>query len=212
MNWLAIIGGIGGVVIAIVVAFVGGSAAGSIISAYSQSLSDRYTDLARLRDQRAERLRETFKTLLRIAGTQSDMAREMSAIFQMGNVDERRTRIQEAIDTATNGYAEARIALRLEPKMFKEIDPLFDATQRAYIGFTLELDIRGRTPGRRSWELLEEEAKNVYSAVDTFHTAMVRILDELEQPIPPIPPRPWWFFLWGRQSPPSSGRRDALQR
>ena len=30
---------------------------------------------------------------------------------------------------------------------------------------------------------------------------MVRILDEREQLIPPIPPRPWWFFLWGKQSP-----------
>jgi len=60
------------------------------------------------------------------------------------------------------------------------------------------LDVRGRTPGRRSWELLEEEVKNLYSAVETFNAAMVRILDEREQPIPPIPARPWWFFLWGK--------------
>jgi hypothetical protein len=57
--------------------------------------------------------------------------KERSAILQIGSPEVRRARLNEAIDRAAEGYAEARIALRLEPTVYKRIDPLFDETQRA---------------------------------------------------------------------------------
>jgi hypothetical protein len=116
----------------VVATFLGGGVIGTIISVLALRRNQYYADVQHLRDLRADRVRATFRRLLQVAGTQSDQVKERSAILQIGSPEVRRARLNEAIDRAAEGYAEARIALRLEPTVYKRIDPLFDETQRAY--------------------------------------------------------------------------------
>ena len=111
--------------------FLGG-VIGTIVSALALRRNQYYADVQHLRDLRADRVRATFRRLLQVAGTQSDQVKERSAILQIGSPEVRRARLNEAIDRAAEGFAEARIALRLEPTVYTRIDPLFDETQRAY--------------------------------------------------------------------------------
>lgn len=177
VNW-------GTVVLAIVVALIGGGAAGSAVAALADRRSEYYTDVRHLRDLRTERLRATFGRLLQVAGTQADLVRDRAAILQVEPTDERRELLNEAINRAAEGYTEARIALRLEPKFYTKIDPLFHTTQKAYEGFS----IAARLPGL-PFEKLTEYAALLDDAVSALHDEMLRALDRLDEP---IPPKPWW--------------------
>lgn len=188
VNWVA-------AVVAVVVAFVGGSALGSIISWQAQRGGEHYADVRHLRDLQAERVRAVFKPLLRIAQTLSDAARDLNGLLQPVDTMERDKRLNDAITSAMAKYAKARIALQLEPHVSTKIDPLFEEVQRAYLTFRNSFQAREEMRRERkdddpslTGEAINRQAQLVIETTGTLNAEMLALLERLDEPVK----KPWY--------------------
>lgn len=177
-------------VVAVVVAFVGGSALGSIVSWQAQRESEYYADIRHLRDLQAERVRAAFRPLLRIAQTLSDVAEQLNGLFQPVDTTERDKRLNDAITSAMTKYAKARIALRLEAHVSKKIDPLFADVQRDYLAFRDSFQAREEMRRERkaddpslTAERINEQARVVIETTKTLNAEMNALLVNLDEPV-----------------------------
>jgi hypothetical protein len=96
-----------------------------------------------------------------------------------------------------DGYMQARIGILLEPRG-KEIDELFRETVRTFrdVQYDIQLNRDLRAQHARhdqlvSWDTLAAKEKKAVEAADALQAAMLQLLDELEQP---MPPRRRWLF------------------
>lgn len=182
-------------VVAVVVAFVGGSALGSIISWQAQRGSEHYADIRHLRDLQAKRVRAAFKPLLRIAQTLADVASDLNHPLQPADTTERDKRLNDAITSAMKKYATARIALRLEPHVSTKIDPLFADVQRAYLIFRNSFQAREEMRRERkdddpslTGDAINTQAQKVIATTDTLNVEMRAFLERLDEPLK----KPWY--------------------
>jgi hypothetical protein len=186
------------VVVGIVVAFVGGSALGSFVSWRAQRESDHYADVRHLRDLRAERVRAIFKPLLYLAQVRAEVIRQMKFGWQGETEEQRDARLNAEIERALVGYNEARVAMQLEPRIGQKVDDLFQTTFRAFNAYRIDMSVRKemRAEGADrdqypSITKLAEREKEVEEAVARLHAEMLRLLDDLETPLPPAPRHVW---------------------
>jgi len=180
--------------ITIVVTFVGGGLLGSLISWRAQRTSDRDADARHLRDLRAERVRAIFKTLLYVAQVRAEVIHQMKFGWQGETEDQRDARLSAGIEQALVGYNEARVAIQLEPRIGHAIDELFQNTFRAFNAYRIDMATRKemRHEGAAHGEYptigtLVEREKEVDEAVIQLNAEMLRLLDDLEEPVPPKP-------------------------
>jgi hypothetical protein len=116
--------------------------------------------------------------------------------LQPANTEARDKRINDAITGAMTEYVTARIALQLEPRISKKIDPLFADMQRAYQMFRSSFDAREEMRRKRteddpslSVERINEHAEKVIETTDVLHADMLTLLEQLDEPAK----KPWYI-------------------
>lgn len=178
--------------------FLGGGVIGALITGHVQRTSDRDADARHLRDLRAERVRAIFKPLLYLAQVRAEVIHQMKFGWQGETEDQRDARLNVAIEQALVGYNEARVAIQLEPRIGHAIDELFQNTVRAFNAYRIDTGVRKemRHEGAPHGDYptigtLVEREKEVDEAVIQLNAEMLRLLDDLEEPLPAAPLRFW---------------------
>jgi hypothetical protein len=175
--------------IGFVATFLSGGLLGTIITAWRTGASEYYADVRHLRDLQAERVRASFKPLLEVARVLSDVTQQLNSPLQPANTDARDKSINEAITKAMAEIVKARIALQLEPRVSKRIDPLFENTLRAYQSFQITYQTRENLRARGigsgpelSYERTNEQAETVVKTTEVLHAEMLLLLERLDEP------------------------------
>lgn len=181
--------------IALVATFLGGGLIGTIVTAWQGGTSEYYADVRHLRDLQAERVRAAFGPLLELARVLSDVTQDLNSPLQPADTTSRDNAMNEAITRAQGKLVDARIALQLEPRISKRIDPLFDEVQRAYRMFRHSIQWREQLRAQQivghpsgTGESVNELAEAVASAVDALHAEMLSLLTRLDEPAK----KPWY--------------------
>ena len=173
----------------ILAGFIGGSTVAAIVSAWALRVNERHADNRHLRDRRADRLRATFKPLLHIAETRAEAIHRQKFVMEGETVESRDAGVADAIRQSMEGYTQAIVAVQLEPRIGAGIAELFQETYRAWAAYQAEISIRATVAAQGAPRLdtasLEWKEKTANDSVETLHAAMLKLLDELEQPMPP---------------------------
>ncbi len=189
--------------------FLGGGVIGSLISWQAQKASERHADARHLRDLRADRLRATFQPLLRIAEVRNEIIHLSKFTMEGETIEQRDARLSEALHLAMAGYTEAMVAIQLEPRIGKRIADMYQDTYRAWNDYQLDVELRARLAQQRApiphYSLLDAKETTAKDAVDAMHTEMLRLLDQLEKPMPPIGR---WRF-WEKRTPQGTDTGSA---
>lgn len=169
--------------------FLGGGVIGSLISWQAQKVSERHADARHLRDLRADRLRATFKPLLEVAQVRAEILHARKFTMEGETTEQRDARLTEVLRMAMAGYTDAMVAIQLEPHVGKRIADMYQDTYRAWTDYQLDVRLRAALAEQRApiphYALLDAKEKKANDAVDAMHAEMLRLLDELEQPMPP---------------------------
>ena len=196
----------GSIILAVVLALLAGGAGAALITALMTTSQARWADARALRDRRAERIRQAFRPVLQIAGAHLDVVRRQKFLLGSETTEQRDAPLVALLQEAQAGLTEAQVTLQLEPGVGRAIDQLFRETYAAYAACQSELGSRRETaglPGAQSPKLrdLNELEAKARAAYDRLHAEMLRILDTLQQPLPPP--------LWARLRSWSPWRRSG---
>jgi len=168
--------------------FLGGGVIGSLISWQAQKVSERHADARHLRDLRADRLRATFKPLLAAAQVRAEILHARKFTMEGETTEQRDVRLTEVLRKAMEGFTDAMVAIQLEPHVGKQIADMYQETWRAWTEY--QTDVRHREILAQQgapiphYTTLDAKEKKANDAVDAMQTEMLRLLDELEQPMP----------------------------
>lgn len=152
--------------------------------------SDRLADARRLRDARRERLVTSIELVLRASLTVGQVVADARRIWQMETVEARDARHTAILEESSAGLNEARVSLMIQSvtKEFirivdEDVLAVFERYKSAYM-------FDKKFPDTGAHKDLETESKLLQTGIEKLRVEAVRVLDDMETPIPDPPVRP----------------------
>jgi hypothetical protein len=152
--------------------------------------SDRLADARRLRDARRERLRASIETVLHASLVVGQVVSEDRNIWQTETVEARDARHTAMLEQSSVGINEARVSLMIQTatkELLRLVDEgvltVFERYKSAYM-------FDKRFPDTDAHNDLSKEHKLLQAGIEKLRAEALRVMAEMETPIPDAPVRP----------------------
>ncbi len=149
--------------------------------------SDRLADARRLRDDRRGRLRASIETVLHASLTVGQVVADARRIWQTETVEARDARHTKMLEEVWVGLNEARISLMTQTATKEYIRLVDDDVLTVFERYKSAYGFDKQFPDTDAHKDLALESKLLEAGIERLRAEAVRLLDELEKPIPDAP-------------------------
>ena len=152
--------------------------------------SDRLADARRLRDARRERLVTSIELVLHASLTVGQVVADARNIWQSETVEARDARHTAMLEEAWVGLNEARVSLMIQ-SVTKELIRLVDEdVLMVFERYMSAYAFDKKFPDTNAHNDLDSESKRLRAGIEKLQAEAVRVLDDMEKPIPDPPVTP----------------------
>ncbi len=149
--------------------------------------TDRLADARRLRDDRRVRLRAAVELVLHASLTVGQVVADARRIWQTEPVEARDARHTKMLEEVWVGLNEARITLMTQTATKEFIRIVDDDLLMVFERYKSAYGFDKNYPDTGAHKDLETESKLLQEGIEKLRADAVRVLDELETPIPDAP-------------------------
>ena len=164
--------------------------------------SDRLADARRLRDARRERLVASIELVLHASLTVGQVVSDARRIWQTETVEARDARHTAMLEQAWVGLNEARVSLMIQSVTKEFIRIVDEDVLMVFVRYRSAYEFDQKFPDTDAHKDLDTESKLLDAGVEKLRVEAVRVLDDMETPIPEPPAK-----VYGNRTLRGDGRK-----